>query len=148
MKGSRFSRISNIGIGTALEGGGLVVPVIHRAQHLGLLEIAERLRDLTQKARNNALMVEDVQNGTFTISNHGVSGTLLAAPIIIPYGQTAILGAGRLEKRPVVLEENGKDEIRAKPMMYVTLTVDHRPLDAQQTNAFLTAFVRALESWS
>ncbi len=136
----------NIGIGTAIEGGGLIVPVIHRAQNLNLIEIAARLRELTEKARNGRLAPEEVRNGTFTISNHGVSGTLLAAPIIIPDSQSAILGAGRLQKRAVVVDENGTDAIRGKPMMYVTLTVDHRALDAQQTNAFMTAFVQALEN--
>lgn len=139
---------SNIGIGTAIEGGGLIVPVIHGAQNLKLLEIAARLRELKQKARTGSLKPEEVQGGTFTISNHGVTGTLLAAPIIIPLGQTSILGAGRLEKRVIVVDDNGTDVIRAKPMMYVTLTVDHRALDAQQTNAFMTAFVHALETWS
>ncbi|MGA8025960.1 MAG: 2-oxo acid dehydrogenase subunit E2 [Bryobacteraceae bacterium] len=134
----------NIGIGTAIEGGGLIVPVIHRAQTLNLVEIAARLRELTQKARAGKPSADEVQNGTFTISNHGVSGSLLAAPIIIPDGQTAILGSGKLQKRPVVIE----DSIQIKPMMYVTLTVDHRALDAQQTNAFLAAFVGALENWS
>lgn len=137
----------NVGIGTALEGGGLIVPVIHSAQKLNLVEIAAQLRELTQKARTGSLAPEDIQGGTFTISNHGVSGTLLAAPIIIPQGQTAILGAGRLQKRAVVDEDNARDVIRAKPMMYVTLTVDHRALDAQQTNAFMTLFVHELETW-
>ena len=138
----------NIGIGTALEGGGLIVPVLRGAQNLSLGEIASRLRALTQQARSGALKPEDVQDGTFTISNYGVSGTLFAAPVIIPDGQAAILGAGRLLKRAIVMEDNGNDVIVAKPMMYVSLTVDHRVLDGQQTNAFMTAFVRALESWS
>jgi 2-oxoglutarate dehydrogenase E2 component (dihydrolipoamide succinyltransferase) len=135
----------NIGVGTAIEGGGLIVPVIHRAQDLDLDQIAGRLRELTAKARAGTLTLEEVQNGTFTISNHGVSGSLVAAPIIIAHSQTAILGVGKLQKRPVAVEEGGRDLIRIQPMMYVTLTVDHRALDAQQTNAFLTAYVRAIE---
>ena len=138
----------NIGIGTALEGGGLIVPVLRGAQTLSFVEIARRLRELTEQARSGALKPEDVQDGTFTISNYGVSGTLFAAPVIIPDGQAAILGAGRLLKRAIVVEDNGHDVIVAKPMMYVSLTVDHRVLDGQQTNAFMTAFVRALETWS
>ena len=138
----------NIGIGTATPEGGLIVPVIHRAQELNLVEIAARLRELTGKAREGALAVEDVQNGTFTISNHGVSGSLLAAPIIIPNSQSAILGTGKLQKRAVVVEQGGNDVVSVKPMMYVTLTVDHRALDAQQTNAFLTVLVEALENWN
>lgn len=131
----------NIGVGAAIEGGGLIVPVIRRAQALTLEEIGARLRDLTEAARNGTLAPEDVEDGTFTISNHGVSGSLLATPIILANSQAAILGAGKLQQRAVVVG----DAIQAKPMMYVTLTIDHRVLDAQQTNAFLTVFVQALE---
>jgi 2-oxoglutarate dehydrogenase E2 component (dihydrolipoamide succinyltransferase) len=138
----------NIGVGTATEDGGLIVPVIHRAQDLSLIELSGRLRELTTRARSGALTPEDVREGTFTISNHGVSGSLLAAPIIIPHSQTAILGAGKLQKRAVVIEADGKNAIAIRPMMYVTLTIDHRALDGQQTNAFLSAFVRALETGS
>jgi 2-oxoglutarate dehydrogenase E2 component (dihydrolipoamide succinyltransferase) len=134
----------NIGVGAAIEGGGLVVPVIKRAQTLTLEATGVRLRDLTEAARNGKLASEDIENGTFTISNHGVSGSLLAAPIILANSQAAILGAGKLQKRAVVID----DAIQVKPMMYVTLTIDHRVLDAQQTNAFLSVFVEALESGS
>jgi 2-oxoglutarate dehydrogenase E2 component (dihydrolipoamide succinyltransferase) len=138
----------NIGIGTATEDGGLTVPVLKRAQRLTLVEIASKLRELTERARAGKLAPEDVRDGTFTISNHGVSGSLSAAPIILANGQAAILGAGKLQKRAVVVEHNGRDAIQIKPMMFVTLTVDHRVLDAQQTNAFMTKFVDALEKWS
>lgn len=135
----------NIGIGTAVEGG-LMLPVIHRAQLLTLEQIAARLRELTEKARAGNLSSEEVTDGTFTISNHGVSGSLLAAPIVIPNNQSAILGAGKLQKRAMVIEENGVEKIQARPMMYITLSIDHRVLDAQQTNAFLARFVRFLQS--
>ncbi|MBP2233612.1 2-oxoglutarate dehydrogenase E2 component (dihydrolipoamide succinyltransferase) [Sinorhizobium kostiense] len=138
----------NVGIGTALGGRGVIVPVIHQAQKLSLAEIAAKLQDLTARARTNALEPEDVKGGTFTISNHGVSGSLLAAPIIINQPQSAILGVGRLEKRVVVREVDGIDTIQIRPMAYVSLTIDHRSLDAHQTNAWLTHFVRALEDWS
>ena len=131
----------NIGIGTAVEGG-LIVPVIRRAQDLSLERIAARLRELTEKARSGTLSSEEVGGGTFTISNHGVSGSLLAAPIIIPNHQSAVLGAGKLQKRPVAIE----NKVEVRPMMYVTLTIDHRVLDAQQTNAFLARFVETLQS--
>ncbi len=133
----------NIGVGTALGEKGLIVPVIHRAQTLSLAEIARRLQELTEKARAGKLAQADVQGGTFSISNHGVSGSLVAAPIIINQPQSAILGVGKLEKRAVV--RNDKIEIR--PMAYVTLTIDHRAIDAFQTNAWLTKFVETLESW-
>jgi 2-oxoglutarate dehydrogenase E2 component (dihydrolipoamide succinyltransferase) len=137
----------NIGIGTALGEKGLIVPVIYRAQTLSLLEIAKRLTELTEKARAGKLAPSDVQNGTFSISNHGVSGSLVATPIIINQPQSAILGIGKLQKRAVVIEGNGVDAIEIRPMAYVTLTIDHRVIDAFQTNAWLTRFVETLEQW-
>jgi 2-oxoglutarate dehydrogenase E2 component (dihydrolipoamide succinyltransferase) len=136
----------NLGFGTALDKGGLVVPVIHSAHAMDLLSLARSLRDLTLKARSGKLTQTDMDGGTFTISNHGVSGSLLAAPIILPHGQAAILGAGKLQRRVVVCESGGRELFRIRPTMYVTLTVDHRVLDGQQTNGFLTAFVKALET--
>ncbi len=137
----------NIGIGTALGNEGLVVPVIREAQNLTLAEIATRLQDLTVRARNNTLTPADMRGGTFTISNHGVSGSLLATPIIINQPQSAILGVGKLEKRVVVREADGIDTIQIRPMAYVSLTIDHRALDGHQTNAWLTRFVETLENW-
>lgn len=137
----------NIGIGTALGDKGLVVPVIRQTQHLSLQGIAARLQDVTNRARSNTLKPEDLRGGTFTISNHGVSGSLLAAPIIINQPQSAILGVGKLEKRVVVREIDGADTIQVRPMAYVSLTIDHRSLDGHQTNTWLTEFVRTLESW-
>jgi 2-oxoglutarate dehydrogenase E2 component (dihydrolipoamide succinyltransferase) len=137
----------NIGIGTALGDKGLVVPVVHRAQALSLHGIAARLQEATAAARAGKLSPADVQGGTFTISNHGVSGSLLAAPIIINQPQTAILGVGRVEKRVVVREVGGSDAMLIRPMAYVSLTIDHRALDGHQTNAWLTRFVEILESW-
>lgn len=133
----------NIGIGTALGEKGLIVPVIHRAQTLSLLEIAKRLTDLIERARKGKLGQADVQGGTFSISNHGVSGSLIAAPIIINQPQSAILGVGKLEKRAVVRD----DTIHIRPMAYVSLTIDHRVIDAFQTNAWLSRFVETLETW-
>jgi 2-oxoglutarate dehydrogenase E2 component (dihydrolipoamide succinyltransferase) len=137
----------NIGVGSALGDNGLIVPVIHQAQRLSLAGIAAKLQDLTARARSNTLEPADVKGGTFTVSNHGVSGSLFAAPIIINQPQSAILGVGKLEKRLVVREIDGVDTIQIRPMAYVSLTIDHRSLDAHQTNAWLTHFVRTLESW-
>jgi 2-oxoglutarate dehydrogenase E2 component (dihydrolipoamide succinyltransferase) len=133
----------NIGIGTALGEKGLIVPVIHRAQALSLPEIAGALTDLTERARTGKLSQDDVRGGTFSISNHGVSGSLVAAPIIINQPQSAILGVGKLEKRAVVRD----DKVVIRPMAYVTLTIDHRVIDAFQTNAWLSRFVEILETW-
>jgi 2-oxoglutarate dehydrogenase E2 component (dihydrolipoamide succinyltransferase) len=88
-----------------------------------------------------------LKGGTFTISNHGVSGSLFAAPIIINQPQAAILGVGKLEKRVVVRDIAGQDAIQIRPMAYVSLTIDHRVVDGHQTNAWLTRFVELLETW-
>ena len=135
----------NVGIGTALPSGGLIVPVLQRAQELDLAETARRLDDLTTRARAEKLEPREVQGGTFTMSNHGVSGSLLAAPIIINQPQSAILGIGKVEPRVKV---NAAGGFEARPMVYVTLTIDHRALDGFQANAFLTKWVEAIEQWT
>ena len=137
----------NIGVGTALGDEGLIVPVIHRVQDKTLDAIAGELQTLTTKARKGELDQDEVSGGTFTISNHGVSGSLLASPIIINQPQSAILGIGKLEKRVVVVDSDGKDQMEIRPLCYVTLTIDHRALDAHQTNKFLSVFVTTLEKW-
>ena len=138
----------NLGIGTALGDQGLIVPVLQQAQGMDLKQIAAGLADLTGRARDNRLKPEDVRDGTFTISNHGVSGSLIATPIIINQPQSAILGVGKIEKRVKILEIDGEDVISVRPMCYVSLTIDHRVLDGFQTNAFLTELVSTLENWS
>jgi 2-oxoglutarate dehydrogenase E2 component (dihydrolipoamide succinyltransferase) len=137
----------DIGVGTALGEKGLVVPVVKDAGSLTLEQIGAKLDDLTRRARDGKLTPGDVSGGSFTISNHGVSGSLLAAPIILHAGQAAILGIGKLEKRVVVREVDGEDGIVILPMAYVTLTIDHRVVDGHQTNAWLARFVDILESW-
>ena len=137
----------DIGVGTALGDKGLVVPVVKDAGSLSLEQVGARLDDLTRRAREGRLERSDVSGGSFTISNHGVSGSLLAAPIILHQGQAAILGIGKLEKRVVVREIGGEDAILVRPMAYVTLTIDHRVVDGHQTNAWLTRFKETLECW-
>jgi 2-oxoglutarate dehydrogenase E2 component (dihydrolipoamide succinyltransferase) len=137
----------NIGVGTALGEKGLVVPVVKDAGSLTLEAIGAALDDLTRRARDGKLTAADVSGGSFTISNHGVSGSLLASPIILHAGQAAILGVGKLQKRVVVREVDGDDAIVILPMAYVTLTIDHRVVDGHQTNAWLSRFVEILESW-
>ena len=137
----------NIGVGTALGTKGLIVPVLRKVQQLSLKGIAAGLDEMIEKARKEKLTAADIKGGTFTISNHGVSGSLLAAPIIINQPQSAILGVGKLEKRVVVREVDGQDAIQIRPMAYVSLTIDHRVVDGHQTNAWLTRFVEVLETW-
>jgi 2-oxoglutarate dehydrogenase E2 component (dihydrolipoamide succinyltransferase) len=137
----------DVGVGTALGEKGLVVPIVKDAGGLSLEQIGAKLDDLTRRAREGKLDRSDVAGGSFTISNHGVSGSLLAAPIILHQGQAAILGVGKLEKRVIVREVGGQDAILVRPMAYVTLTIDHRVVDGHQTNAWLTRFVQILEGW-
>lgn len=137
----------DIGVGTAIEGKGLVVPVVRNVQSLDLFEIARDLSELVRRAREDRLTPADVRSGTFTISNHGVSGSLMATPIVINQPQSAILGVGKLEKRAVVVTENGEDRILVRPRCYVTLTIDHRVMDGHRANRFLEVLVRRLENW-
>jgi 2-oxoglutarate dehydrogenase E2 component (dihydrolipoamide succinyltransferase) len=137
----------HIGVATAVEGVGLVVPVLHDADARDLFDTARALDELVRRARAGNLSPADVRGGTFTISNHGVSGSLLAAPIIINQPQAAILGVGKLEKRPVVVEEGDEQKIVARPRCYVTLTLDHRVMDGHQANHFLQVFVQKLTGW-
>ena len=137
----------DIGVGTALGDKGLVVPVVRDAGSLSLEQIGAALDDLTRRARDGKLTGGDVSGGSFTISNHGVSGSLLAAPIILHAGQAAILGIGKLQKRVMVREIDGDDALVILPMAYVTLTIDHRVVDGHQTNAWLSRFVEIIESW-
>ncbi len=137
----------NIGVATALPNGGLIVPVIMKVQELDLFGIAQRLGDITGRARNGSLDPKDVQNGTFTISNHGVSGSLVAAPIVINQPQVAILGVGKMERRVVAAEVGGKEEILVRPMCYVTVTIDHRVLDGFAANVLLSKWVERISTF-
>ena len=113
-----------------------------------LIGVALKLGQLVAAARAGKLAPEDVRGGTFTISNHGVGGSLLAAPIIINQPQVAILGIGKVERRVCVVEEDGLESIGVRSMCYLTLTIDHRALDAFQANAFLSQIVGTLEQWT
>lgn len=137
----------DIGVATAIEGGGLIVPVIRDVATLDLFGIARELADRVTRARADRLVPADVRGGTFTLSNHGVSGSLLATPIIIPQPQSAILGIGKVEKRAVVSTDGARDVISIRPRCYITLTLDHRVLDGQRANQFLQVLAQRLEHW-
>ena len=130
-----------------IEGRGLVVPVLRDVGAMDLGAIAAALGELVARARQDRLTAADLRGGTFTISSHGVSGSLVAAPIVINQPQSAILGIGKLEKRAAVVTRDGHDEIQVRPRCYLTLTIDHRVLDGHQANRFMTTLVRRLESW-
>jgi 2-oxoglutarate dehydrogenase E2 component (dihydrolipoamide succinyltransferase) len=137
----------NIGVGTALGNRGLIVPVIHRVQELNLLGMAQQLGRVVDAARNGKLSPDDVRGGTFTLSNHGVGGSLLATPIVINQPQVAILGVGKVQRRVCAVQVDGVEAISVRSQCYVTLTIDHRALDAFQANAFLSMVVTTLEQW-
>ncbi len=137
----------NIGMATSLGEEGLIVPVIKRADHLSLLGAARAVNDLAQRARAHQLRPDDVQGGTFTITNHGVSGSLFAFPVI-NQPQCGILGVGKMHKRPVVLTDaEGNDSIAIRPMVYLSFVFDHRILDGASADWFVAKVVETLENW-
>jgi pyruvate/2-oxoglutarate dehydrogenase complex dihydrolipoamide acyltransferase (E2) component len=138
----------NLGIAVALEDGkGLIVPVIKNAQDLNLLGMARAIADVAARARTKKLLPDDVQGGTFTITNPGGFGTFHGTPII-SQPQVGILGTYALVKRPwVVQDELGHDVIAIRPMMNITLTYDHRLVDGAYSGAFLRDLRERLEGW-
>ena len=138
----------NVGIAVSLEEGkGLIVPVIRNAQDLNLLGIARAIADVAERARTKKLMPDDVQGGTFTITNPGGYGTFHGTPVI-SQPQAAILGTYALVKRPwVVQDELGQDVIAIRPMMNITLTYDHRLVDGAYSGGFLRDLRARLEGW-
>lgn len=137
----------NLGVITAVGESDLVAPVLHNAQCLSFQELAEGLRQQTAKARTGQLSRDDVAEGTFTVSNHGVSGSLLAAPIVIYPPHVAALGVGKIQKRPVVVTDLESERIEARPMVYLTLTIDHRALNGARSNSYMTRLCEILEKW-
>jgi 2-oxoglutarate dehydrogenase E2 component (dihydrolipoamide succinyltransferase)/2-oxoisovalerate dehydrogenase E2 component (dihydrolipoyl transacylase) len=130
----------NIGIAVAIEDG-LIVPVIKGTDKKDLATIARETHDLAERARGKKLIPEDVQGGTFTISNHGVYGSLFSTPII-SQPQIAILGVGAVEKRPVVIS----DAIAIRSMVYMSLSFDHRAIDGAMADQFMKRIKTYLET--
>jgi 2-oxoglutarate dehydrogenase E2 component (dihydrolipoamide succinyltransferase) len=126
----------------------LIVPVIKNADALSLLGLARAINDLANRARARKLQPEEVQGGTFTLTNHGISGSLFATPII-NQPQCGILGVGAIQKRLVVISDpNLGDTIAIRPMAYLGLTFDHRILDGAIADYFLGKVVETLQQWS
>ncbi|HHT9126901.1 MAG TPA: dihydrolipoamide acetyltransferase family protein [Candidatus Brocadiia bacterium] len=141
-KGIVIKKYINIGIATSLEDG-LIVPVIKDADKKDLIELAKLSQDLSQRARTKKLKPDEVQGGTFTITNYGANGSLFGNPIIMP-PQVAILGMGTIAKKPIVID----DAIAIRSMMYLSLSFDHRVLDGAQADQFLRKIKDNLEGWS
>ncbi len=138
----------NLGIAVELaEGKGLIVPVLRNAEGLNLLGLARGIADIAAKARNKQLVPDDVQGGTFTITNPGGYGTFHGTPVI-SQPQSAILGTYALVKRPWVVEDElGQDVIAIRPLMNITLTYDHRLVDGAYAGRFLRDLRERLEGW-
>jgi pyruvate dehydrogenase E2 component (dihydrolipoamide acetyltransferase) len=134
----------NIGIATALPNGNLIVPVIKNADALSITGLARAVQDLAQRARTKKLLPDEVQGGTFSITNFGTFGTLLGTPII-NQPQVAILGIGAIQKRPVVREIDGSDVIVVRHMVYLSLSFDHRIIDGMLAGQFLQVVRQSLE---
>ena len=129
-------------IGVAVGGGkGLVVPVLRNAERMSFAEIELAIADFAKRARDNTLKLEELQGGTFTISNGGVYGSLLSTPIVNP-PQSGILGMHAIQERPIARE----GQVVIRPMMYVALTYDHRVVDGREAVTFLKRVKEAIEA--
>lgn len=137
----RYRSAVNLGVAVATEEG-LVVPVVHGAESLAFAELARRMRDAAAEARTGRLRPEDVQGGTFTLTNHGRGGSLWGTPIIVP-GQTGILGVGKIRSVPVAVG----GEVEVREACYLSLSFDHRTVDGAEADAFLRSIVDRLSSF-
>jgi 2-oxoglutarate dehydrogenase E2 component (dihydrolipoamide succinyltransferase) len=127
---------------TSLGEEGLIVPVIKNADHLSLLATARAVNDLANRARARKLQPDEVRGGTFTLTNHGISGSLFAFPII-NQPQCGILGVGAIQKRVLVVD----DAIAIRPMVYLSFVFDHRILDGASADWFLMKVKQTLDNW-
>ena len=141
-----YRRDVNIGIAVALDWG-LIVPVVKHADELSLIGLARAINDLGERARTKKLLPDEVQRGTFTITNPGVFGSFAGAPII-NQPQVAILGVGAIEKRPkVVTAADGTDSIAIRTMGMLTMSYDHRVVDGADADKFLADVKQLLQEF-
>lgn len=134
----------NLSFATALDDGNLIVPVIKNADALNITGLARAVTDLAGRARSKKLSPDDIQGGTFTITNVGTFGSLFGNPVI-NQPQVAIMGIGAIQKRPVVIEVEGNDLIVVRHMVYMSLTYDHRVVDGALAGQCLNAICKSLE---
>ena len=142
-EGILMHKAVNIGMATSLGEEGLIVPVIKNADNLSLLAMARAVNDLAKRARSKKLQPDEVKGGTFTLTNHGTSGSLFAFPVI-NQPQSGILGVGAMQKRVVVID----DAIAIRPMVYLSFVFDHRILDGAAADWFLMKVKETLENWA
>jgi len=147
-EGLQVYNVINLGMATSLGADGLIVPVIKDAGALSLFGLARAVNDLSTRARAKKLVADEVKGGTFTLTNHGSSGSLFASPII-SQPQAAILGTGMMQKRAIVVSDAaGNDAIAIRPMIYLSLVFDHRILDGEGADNFLKSVKDTLENWN
>ena len=139
-----YKKDVNIGVAVAL-AEGLIVPVLKRAQEKSFVDYCREVQDLAQRARSKKLKVEEVQDGTFTVTNPGIFGSLFGTPII-NQPQVAILGVGTIEKRPVVRDED--DAVIVRSMAYLSISFDHRIVDGAVADQFMALVKQGLENWN
>lgn len=143
----QIKKFINLGIAVAVEPNGLIVPNIKNADEKSIRGLAKEIFELSIKSRSKKLLPDDVIEGTFTITNYGVFGTLFGTPII-NQPEVGILGVGTVVKKPVVIELEGVDTIAIKPMMYLSLSHDHRLIDGMIGGKFLKAIKDSLENFN
>lgn len=136
----------NLGIAVAIEPAGLIVPNIKAAGERNIIGLAKAIADLANRARSKKLTPDDISNGTFTITNYGVFGTIFGTPII-NQPEVAILGVGTVQKKPVVIEVNGSDSIAVRHIVALTLSHDHRLIDGMLGGLFLKSIKEILENF-
>jgi 2-oxoglutarate dehydrogenase E2 component (dihydrolipoamide succinyltransferase) len=149
-EGVLIHKAINIGMATSLAEEGLIVPVIKGADNHSLLAMARSVNDLANRARNKKLQPDEVKGGTFTLTNHGISGSLFAFPVI-NQPQCGILGVGAMQKRVIVIPAEGgtrDDAIAIRPMVYLSFVFDHRILDGASADWFLAKVKETLENWT
>jgi 2-oxoglutarate dehydrogenase E2 component (dihydrolipoamide succinyltransferase) len=137
----------NLGVAVAMDDGGLIVPVVKNADTLNVIGLGRSVADVASRARSRKLQPEEIQDGTFTITNFGVFGNVFGTPII-NQPQVAILGVGAVQKKPVVIERDGEDTIAIRSMMYISLSFDHRIIDGALGGRFLERVKQYLEDFS
>jgi 2-oxoglutarate dehydrogenase E2 component (dihydrolipoamide succinyltransferase) len=142
-----LKKMINLGVAVAMEGGGLIVPVLKNADTLNPVGLGRGIADIARRARDRKLSPEDIQDGTFTITNFGVFGNIFGTPII-NQPQVAILGVGAVQKKPVVIERDGEDSIAIRSMMLLSLSFDHRIVDGALGGRFLERVKQYLEDFN
>jgi 2-oxoglutarate dehydrogenase E2 component (dihydrolipoamide succinyltransferase) len=147
-EGLVYRREIDIGMAVSLGDAGLLVPVLRRVDELSLRDLAAAVQGLAERARNGTLRPDELRGGTFSVTNHGTSGSLFATPIMLQ-DQVGILGVGAVSKRPaVVAAADGTDALAIRPKAFLSLVFDHRAMDGEGADRFLAAVKNSLENWA